>query len=127
MCHGAGGVQAQYRFGARTGLAPMALGAVLLVLGLGFAASAASLFAAIPTAAVGVLLLVAGADLAISRRLFDAQPSCWPVIAVAAAATFYYSPAVGLVAGCVGELVRKAILRVLKLPERDRQGPSPAL
>jgi hypothetical protein len=49
------------------------------------------------------------------------------VIAVAAAATFYYSHAVGLVAGCVGELVRKAILRVLKLPERDRQGPSPAL
>jgi predicted benzoate:H+ symporter BenE len=127
MCHGAGGVQAQYRFGARTGLAPVALGAVLLVFGLGFAASAASLFAAIPIGAVGVLLLVAGADLAISRRLFDAQPSCWPVIAVAAAATFYYNPAVGLVAGCIGELARKAILRALKLPERDRQGPSPAL
>ena len=34
--------------------------------------------------AVGALLLVAGVDLAVSRRLFDAQPSCWPVIAVAA-------------------------------------------
>jgi MFS superfamily sulfate permease-like transporter len=127
MCHGAGGVQAQYRFGARTGLAPVALGAVLLVLGLGFADSAASLFAAIPIGAVGVLLLVAGADLAISRRLFDAQPSCRPVIAIAAAATFYYNPAVGLVAGCLGELVRKAVLRTLNRPERDPQGPSPAL
>ena len=38
MCHGAGGVQAQHRFGARTGLAPILLGGVLLLLGLGFAA-----------------------------------------------------------------------------------------
>jgi MFS superfamily sulfate permease-like transporter len=114
MCHGAGGLQAQHRFGARTGLAPVALGAVLLVLGLGFAGSAASLLAAIPISAVGVLLLIAGADLAVSRRLFDAQPSCWPVIAVAAAATLYYNPAIGLVAGCVGEVVRKAVLRGLR-------------
>src|SRR3712207_8572781 len=30
MCHGAGGVAAQHRFGARTGLAPVLLGVVLL-------------------------------------------------------------------------------------------------
>src|SRR3712207_5604719 len=71
MCHGAGGVAAQHRFGARTGLAPVLLGTVLLVLALGFAGGAASLFAAIPTGAVGALLLVAGADLALSKRLFD--------------------------------------------------------
>jgi MFS superfamily sulfate permease-like transporter len=111
MCHGAGGVQAQARFGARTGVAPIALGLVLLALGIGFAGSAAAMLAVIPIAAVGALLLVAGADLASSRRLFDAQPSCWPVIALAAAATLYADPAVGLVAGCLGELVRKAVLR----------------
>jgi hypothetical protein len=27
-----------------------------------------------------LLLLIAGTDLARSRRLFDARPSCWPVI-----------------------------------------------
>jgi predicted benzoate:H+ symporter BenE len=32
MCHGAGGLQAQYRFGARTGLASIILGVVVLVL-----------------------------------------------------------------------------------------------
>ena len=117
MCHGAGGVQAQHRFGARTGLAPVALGAVLLVLGLGFAASAASLFEAIPISAVGALLLIAGTDLAVSRRLFDAQPSCWPVIAVAAAATLYSNPAIGLIAGCLAEVVRKATLRALRRTE----------
>ncbi|KAB2915502.1 MAG: benzoate transporter [Hyphomicrobiaceae bacterium] len=113
MCHGAGGIQAQHRFGARTGLAPVLLGTVLLTLGLGFAGSAASLFAVIPIGAVGALLLVAGTDLALSRRLFDAQPSCRPVIGIAAAATLFYNPAVGLVAGCIGEIVRKAILRAI--------------
>jgi len=113
MCHGAGGVQAQARFGARTGLAPVLLGVVLLVLGLGFAGSAAAIFALVPLAAVGALLLVAGGDLALSRRLFDAQPSCWPVIALAAAATLWADPAVGLVAGCAGEVARKAVVRAL--------------
>jgi predicted benzoate:H+ symporter BenE len=123
MCHGAGGVQAQHRFGARTGLAPIFLGALLLVLGLGFAGSAASLFAAIPIGAVGALLLIAGTDLASSRRLFDAQPSCWPVIAVAAGATLYYNPAVGLITGCLGELVRKAVLRSLNNRPSTRRSP----
>ena len=113
MCHGAGGVQAQHRFGARTGLAPILLGCVLLVFGLGFAGSAAQLFATIPLAAVGALLLVAGGDLALSRRLFDAQPSCWPVIAAAAGVTLAFNPAVGLLAGCAGEVVRKAVLHAV--------------
>jgi len=99
MCHGAGGVAAQHRFGARTGLAPVLFGAVLLVLALGFADSAAALFAAVPLSAVGALLLVAGTDLALSKRLFDARRDCWPAIGVAAAATALLNPALGLVAG----------------------------
>ena len=106
MCHGAGGVAAQHRFGARTGLAPVLLGIVLLVLGLGFASSAAALFAAIPASAVGALLLVAGTDLAMSKRLFDARPHCWPIIAVAAGTTALLNPAVGLAAGWAVELGR---------------------
>jgi hypothetical protein len=61
MCHGAGGLQAQYRFGARTGLAPIIFGSVLLVLAIGFAEDAAALFAIIPAGAVGALLIFAGA------------------------------------------------------------------
>jgi MFS superfamily sulfate permease-like transporter len=75
MCHGAGGLQAQYRFGARTELAPIILGVVILVLAIGFAEHAAALFAIIPIGAVGALLILAGTDLAISRRLFDGKPS----------------------------------------------------
>jgi predicted benzoate:H+ symporter BenE len=116
MCHGAGGVQAQHRFGARTGMAPVLLGVLLLILGVGFAGSAASLLAVVPIGAVGALLLVAGADLALSRRLFDAQPSCWPVIAATAGATLIANPAAGLVAGCLGEIARKAVLGALARP-----------
>jgi MFS superfamily sulfate permease-like transporter len=111
MCHGAGGLQAQYRFGARTGLAPIIFGSVLLVVAVGFARDAVMLFAVIPFGAVGALLIMAGTDLAVSRRLFDARPSCWPVIGVTALATVMMNPAIGLVLGWVAELVRAAIVR----------------
>jgi MFS superfamily sulfate permease-like transporter len=113
MCHGAGGLQAQYRFGARTGLAPIILGAVLLTLALGFADHAAALFAIIPIGAVGALLIVAGTDLAISRRLFDGKPSCLPVIGVTALVTLTLNPALGLLLGWIAELLRAAIVRRL--------------
>jgi MFS superfamily sulfate permease-like transporter len=111
MCHGAGGLQAQYRFGARTGLAPIIFGSVLLVLAIAFSRDAAALFAVIPIGAVGALLTLAGTDLAISRRLFDARPSCWPVIGVAALATLLINPAIGLGVGWIAEFIRAAIVR----------------
>src|SRR5262249_39933411 len=60
----------QFRFGARTGLAPIIFGAVLLVLAIALADHAAALFALIPMGAVGSLLIFAGTDLAISRRYY---------------------------------------------------------
>jgi MFS superfamily sulfate permease-like transporter len=114
MCHGAGGVAAQHRFGARTGLASVLLGIVLLVLALGFASSAVALFAAIPASAVGALLLVAGTDLAVSKRLFDARLNCWPAIAIAAGAAAFVNPAVGLAAGWAVEFVRSGVARAFR-------------
>jgi MFS superfamily sulfate permease-like transporter len=111
MCHGAGGIQAQYRFGARTGAAPVILGVLLLVLALFFSGSAAALLGAIPLAAVGALLVIAGGDLALSRRLFDARPACWPAMGAAAALTLFVNPAAGLAAGWGIELVRTLTTR----------------
>jgi MFS superfamily sulfate permease-like transporter len=113
MCHGAGGLQAQYRFGARTGLAPILLGAVLLILAVGFGGHAAALFALIPIGAVGALLVLAGADLAISRRLFDGRPSCLWVIGATALVTLTLNPALALAVGWVAELIRAVIVRRL--------------
>jgi MFS superfamily sulfate permease-like transporter len=115
MCHGAGGLAAQFRFGARTGLAPIIFGAVLLVLAIALADHAAALFALIPMGAVGSLLIFAGADLAISRRLFDGKPSCLWVIGATALVTVSVNPAVGLILGWIAELIRAAIVRHLIL------------
>lgn len=111
MCHGAGGLQAQYRFGGRTGLTPIIFGVALLVLAIGFADRAAGLFAIIPLGAVGALLILAGTDLAISRRLFDGKPSCLWVIGVTALVTVMVNPAIGLILGWISELIRSAIVR----------------
>jgi MFS superfamily sulfate permease-like transporter len=119
MCHGAGGLQAQYRFGARTGLAPIIFGVVVLVLAVGFADHAAALFAIIPIGAVGALLILAGTDLAISRRLFDGRPSCLWVIGVTALVTVTVNPALGLILGWITEFIRAAIVRRL-IPERPK-------
>lgn len=112
MCHGAGGLQAQVRFGARSGAAPMLLGAVLLVFGLAFAPGAAALLSAVPMAAVGALLVLAGADLALSRRLLDARPACRPAIAVTAAAALFLNPLAGLAAGWLIELLQRPMARL---------------
>jgi MFS superfamily sulfate permease-like transporter len=114
MCHGAGGLAAHWRFGARSGTAPLLLGlgllaAALLPGGLGLA-----LLAAIPAAALGALLVMAAGELALSRRLFDCRASCWPVIAVTAAITLWADPFWGLVAGSAAELARLAAIRILR-------------
>ncbi len=106
MCHGAGGLQAHHRFGARSGAAPLLLGAVFLVLALFFAEAAVGLLAMIPLSAVGAFLVLAGAELAISKRLFDARPDCWPAIGLTALATLVFDAAVGLAVGCAIEFGR---------------------
>jgi len=113
MCHGAGGLAAHYRFGARTGAAPLILGLTLLALALAPPEVAAAALAAIPAAGLGALLLWASAELAISKRLFDCRPSCWPVIAVTAGVTAAFDPFLGLLAGGVCEIVRARIVRMV--------------
>ncbi|HEX2478181.1 MAG TPA: putative sulfate/molybdate transporter [Geminicoccaceae bacterium] len=121
MCHGAGGLAAHHRFGACTGLAPVLLGALLLGLGLIFADQAGALLAVIPLAAVGALLLFSAADLAFSRRLFDARPSCWPVIGITAALTAWVDPFWGLLAGGLAEIGRGQLLALLRRRSDSRR------
>lgn len=110
MCHGAGGVAAHHRFGARSGAAPCLIGGLLLVVALLPTQMQGAVLSAIPTATLGALLLIAAWDLAVSRRLIDARPSCRPVIAVTALVTVMVNPMLGLVAGTLAELIRKALL-----------------
>lgn len=70
-----------------------------------------ALLAIVPLAGLGVLLLIAALELALSRRLFDCRPSCWPVIALTAALTLWADPFWGLLTGSLVELGRRALLR----------------
>lgn len=117
MCHGAGGVAAHYRFGARTGLAPVLLGTGLLLIA--FMPGGLALIAAIPLAGLGALLFVAAAELALSRRLWTAKPSCWPVIILTALVTVWADPFFGLLAGVAAETVRAAWVRGSGLEPED--------
>ncbi len=65
MCHGAGGMAAQTGFGARSGGAPVILGTLLIVLALCFSESLAVLLRLFPQPALGVMLFLAGAQLAL--------------------------------------------------------------
>lgn len=120
MCHGAGGLVAHHRFGARSGGAPMMLGILLLVLAFLPGGAGFRLLGMIPAAGLGALLLFAAIELALSRRLFDARPSCRPVIAVTAGVVLMFDPFWGLVAGSLAELLRRVLIRQLLGP-RDSQ------
>ncbi len=114
MCHGAGGLAAHHRFGARSGGAPLMLGLLFMGLALLPAAIALDLLASIPTAALGALLLAAAGQLAWSRRLLDCKPSCRPVIAVTAGAALAVGPFWALVVGTAGEALRVVVLRHMR-------------
>jgi hypothetical protein len=105
MCHGAGGLTAHHRFGARGIGAPLVMAALCGTAALS-GPGILTLLAAIPLPVIGALLAYASADLAFSRRLIDARPDCRPVIAAAAVGTFFLGAAAGLFAGLGAEAVR---------------------
>lgn len=64
VCHGAGGLAAQYRFGARSGASIVVLGACKLVLGLFLGATLLDLLGSFPRGVLGVMVVAAGLELA---------------------------------------------------------------
>jgi len=68
VCHGSGGLAAQYRFGARTGGSMVILGSVKIVLALLFGGSLFVLLRHFPQSILGVLLLFGGLELAMVCR-----------------------------------------------------------
>ncbi len=64
ICHGAGGMAGHVRFGARTGGALVILGIIVLILGLFFSESVATIFNFCPPSVLGVILFFTGLELA---------------------------------------------------------------
>lgn len=78
VCHGAGGLAAQYRFGARSGASVVFLGAVKLVVGLAFGETLVDLLKHYPKSLLGVMVLAAGLELAkVGHSLNQGAPDLW--------------------------------------------------
>jgi len=110
MCHGAGGIAAHRRFGARGMGAPLIMAASCAAVA-AMGPEIVGLLMTIPPAVVGALLIYAAADLILSPRLLDARPDCRPVIAAAALATVFLGALAGLLTGLAAEAMRVYIRR----------------
>ena len=112
LCHGAGGMAGHVRFGARTGGALVILGIMVLVLGLFFSDSVATLFRIFPPAILGVILFFTGLELAsISRDIGNQRSHVYIMLVTAGLAM--WNMGVAYLAGLV--LYYGVERRVLKL------------
>ncbi|MBE0615201.1 MAG: sulfate transporter [Burkholderiales bacterium] len=68
MCHGAGGMAGHVQFGARTGGSSVILGSILLAAGLFLSSSISTVFKIFPMSVLGVILFMAGLQLALGSR-----------------------------------------------------------
>ena len=66
LCHGAGGLAAHYRFGARTAGSNLIIGILFLILSVFLGVHSLSVIYLIPMAILGVLLLFAGSQLTLT-------------------------------------------------------------
>ncbi|MGD0626065.1 MAG: putative sulfate/molybdate transporter [Thermodesulfobacteriota bacterium] len=84
ICHGAGGMAGHVRFGARTGGALVILGVIILILGLFFSDSVATIFKFFPPSILGVILFFTGLELASINKDIGSKRSDFYIMLVTA-------------------------------------------
>jgi len=83
MCHGAGGLAGQYRFGARTNGSVLFLGTAKMLVAVLFGASLMALCRLFPHSVLGVMLAVSGVELALVCRDQRARSDALPMLVTA--------------------------------------------
>lgn len=112
MCHGAGGMAGHVRFGAHTGGAPIILGSILLLLALFFSGSIQTLFRMFPTPILGVILFLAGAQLASgSGAFFNKTRGAGRLVMLATAAIALWNVGVAFIVGLALDYATRHWLR----------------
>ncbi len=112
MCHGAGGMAGHVAFGARTGGAPIILGACLLCLALFFSGSIHTLFDLFAPPVLGVILFLTGAQLALGSCDFSKNKK-ERFVTLATAAFAMWNVGLAFVAGItLSYLARREWLRI---------------
>ncbi len=100
MCHGAGGLSAHYRFGARTAGSNLMIGGILIALVLILGNGIVSFLNLIPMAVLGVLLIFAGSQLGMTMMEVSDRKDLF-VIIMMLGITLAANLAVAFVAGMV--------------------------
>lgn len=97
LCHGAGGLAAQYLFGARTGGSILMEGLLEITLGLFFSKSIHDIFTAFPGFITGVMLLMASLELGrVAYKIDDMNAG---VVLFTALVSAVFNMAIGFTAG----------------------------
>ncbi len=119
LCHGAGGLAAQYHFGARTGGSMILLGASKLSAGLLFGGALVGLLSAYPVSILAVLLVFAGVRLASAARDVRGRNDI-AVAALTAVTIVAVNTLAGFLAGSVAALGLAAVRRASRSPRAGR-------
>ncbi len=113
MCHGTGGLAAHYRFGARTGGAPIMIGALLVVMALAFGEFGFTLLSIIPNSVLGVLLVFAGLELCPLIRSLKANEEFFVALLIAGIALSVTNMSWAFVIGIAADLfIRKMKIKI---------------
>jgi MFS superfamily sulfate permease-like transporter len=116
MCHGAGGLAGQYRFGARTGGSIAILGIVKMIIGFFFGAYAIKLLSVYPLSVLGVLLTFSGIELAMTSRDIKTRSDMFVMLLTAAVIIAFHSTAIGFIVGlAIAYLFLYGIVKIEKL------------
>ncbi len=82
LCHGAGGLAAHYRFGARTAGSNYMIGSIFVLLVLLLGSGILTVIYLLPMAMLGVLLLFAGSQLALTIQNVDHKKDLFVVVII---------------------------------------------
>ena len=115
LCHGSGGLAAQYAFGARTGGSMIFEGILEIILGLFFSHALFLLFTTFPKAILGAMLLYTAFLLGrIAFKEFNLKTI--PIIIISAVLCFVVNITVGFIVGLVLYLIFK---KRIEEPEKE--------
>lgn len=110
-CHGAGGLAAHYRFGARTGGSNIMIGIVFVVIAIVFGQFGVTLISSVPNALLGVLLIFAGLELAALIRDMNEKNELFIVVLIGAIGFITTNMGVAFLIG----FIAASVIRIKKI------------
>jgi len=113
LCHGAGGLAAHYRFGARTGGSNIMIGLIFVMFSLLFGKIGISLLSTIPNGILGTLLLFAGLELSLLILDIREKKKLFVVVIIAGIGYATNNIGIAFIAGIIIDyLIRKTKIQI---------------